>query len=48
MLPWYVKIPAKIALSRSRIPRSALNRIGVFRHGYMIRADCAWGLIKGI
>lgn len=46
MLPWFVKIPAKIALSRTPISRSLLNRIGVFRHGEMIRPSYALGVVR--
>ncbi len=46
MFPWFVKIPLKIVLSRTRLPHGVLNRIGVFRHGDMIRADYALGVVR--
>jgi Methyltransferase domain len=45
VVPWYLKIPAKLVLARLPIPRPFLNRLGVFRHGSMVRADYALEIV---
>lgn len=47
MIPWYLKIPAKMVLSRTAIPRTTLNRLGIFRHGCMTRTDYVQSLVRG-
>lgn len=46
MIPWFLKMPAKMILARSPIPRGALNQIGIFRHGSMVRADYATEIVN--
>jgi len=46
MIPWYVKIPVKMALSRMPVSRSLLNRVGIFRHGSMVRPDYALEIVR--
>ncbi|MEJ2267448.1 MAG: hypothetical protein P8X95_28810, partial [Anaerolineales bacterium] len=38
-LPWWVKISAKIVLSRLPFGYRTWQRLGLFRHGYMDQAD---------
>lgn len=45
MVPWFLKIPLKVALSRMPLSRSVLNRVGVFRHGDMARANYALNVV---
>lgn len=46
MIPWYVKIPAKMVVSRLPLRRSWLNRFGMFRHGSMVRPDYALEIVN--
>lgn len=45
-LPWYVRIGAKIVLSRLPIPYRAWRRLSLFRHGDMDNADYAWNSFR--
>ena len=40
-LPWWLKIPAKLLLSRLPIPYRTFERLGMFRHGAMTDTDYA-------
>jgi hypothetical protein len=42
MIPWWVKICAKLLLARLPVPYAFWKRIGIFRHGTMDRADYAY------
>src|SRR5665811_779112 len=44
MLPWWVKIIAKLFLSRIPISYRSFAQLGVFRHGHMDDADYAYGV----
>lgn len=46
MMPWFVKIAAKMVLSRTPIPREWFNRFGMFRHGSMVRPDYALEIVR--
>lgn len=46
MIPWFVKIPAKMLLSRAPIRREWFNRVGMFRHGSMVRPDYALEIVR--
>lgn len=46
MIPWFVKIPAKMVLSRTPIRREWFNRVGMFRHGSMVRPDYAIEIVR--
>jgi SAM-dependent methyltransferase len=43
-VPWYLKIPAKIALSRLPVSRHVWRRLGIFRHGTMDDPASALGV----
>lgn len=45
-LPWYVRIGAKIVLSRLPVPYSVWRRLSLFRHGRMDDADYAWNSFR--
>ncbi len=47
-LPWYVKIGAKLCLSRLPIPYSTWRQIGLYRHGYMDIPELALREIRAI
>lgn len=38
-IPWWIKIPAKIVLSRLPIKYDTWQKVGLFRHGYMDSVD---------
>lgn len=46
LVPYYIKIPAKMVLSRLPISRAVLNRVGIFRHGSMVRPDYALEIVQ--
>ena len=47
-LPWYVKIGAKLCLSRLPIPYSIWRQVGLYRHGYMDMPRLALKEIRAI
>ena len=44
LLPWYVRVVAKVALSRVPAPYRAWQRLRIFSHGDMARAQYAYGV----
>lgn len=47
-LPWYVKVGAKLCLSRLPIPYDIWRRVGLYRHGYMDMPGLALREIRAI
>lgn len=45
-VPWWAKIAAKLALSRVPVPYSAWERLHLFKHGEMERADYAMTVFR--
>jgi SAM-dependent methyltransferase len=45
-VPWYIKIPAKILLSRVPIHYDFWRNVGLFRHGAMDRPDYVLGVVR--
>lgn len=45
-VPWWVKIAAKVVLSRVPVSYSAWERLRLFKHGQMERADYALGVFR--
>lgn len=46
-VPWWVRIPAKLVLSRLPVPYGVWQRLGVFRHGAMDDPGYALGVVRG-
>jgi SAM-dependent methyltransferase len=46
LVPWYVRVAAKIALSRVPASYRAWQRLRIFSHGDMARAEYAYGVFR--
>jgi len=47
IVPWPLKIASKLIVARLPLPRAWLNRLGFFKHGYMVDLAYARGVFAG-